>query len=221
MIVAWVPGAGVIRDWLVAAGAKVTGDMARAAAVVATPGTDGFAAAWARAEAAGLVRVACIPVQRDDGWFCAEGAEDHAGIRADAYASCAGSLKAALAYALAEDRRARNEGALRVVWLGSLGELFPSEPRIGHAVALAPDRTLIGRSSDSAVVLRQGPHSDQCTVARRHAAIERIDGQVRVRDLGSTNGTWVGGRRVTEAALCPGDEIALCGRLRLRIDGAA
>lgn len=220
MIVAWVPGGGVIRDWLVASGVKVSGDMAGAAAVVATPGTDGFEAAWARAEAAGLVRVACIPVQRDDDWFCADGAEGHAGVRADAYASCAGSLGAALAYALAEDRGARDKGALRVVWLGALGELFPSDLPIGHAVALGPERTLIGRLSDNAVVLRQGPHSDQCTVARRHAALERIGGQVRVRDLGSTNGTWVGGRRVDEAVIGPGDEIALCGRIRLRIDGA-
>ncbi|HEY8207563.1 MAG TPA: FHA domain-containing protein, partial [Myxococcaceae bacterium] len=76
------------------------------------------------------------------------------------------------------------------------------------------------RSSDCDVRLRQGPHSDQCSVARHHARLERTDQGAVVRDLGSMNGVYVRGQRVREAALVPGDEIAICGTLRLRLDGA-
>jgi len=40
-----------------------------------------------------------------------------------------------------------------------------------------------------------------------HFSVECAPGACRVRDLNSTNGTWVNGRRVNEAALNDGDEI--------------
>lgn len=49
---------------------------------------------------------------------------------------------------------------------------------------------------------------EEATVSRRHAAIERRWGRWRVADLGSTNGTYVNGRRVKGS--CPlerGDEV--------------
>jgi predicted component of type VI protein secretion system len=44
-------------------------------------------------------------------------------------------------------------------------------------------------------------------VSRRHCELYQVDGLLMVRDLGSLNGTWVGGRRVVEAPLPPGGEI--------------
>jgi adenylate cyclase len=46
------------------------------------------------------------------------------------------------------------------------------------------------------------------TVSRRHAELERMDAGVRVRDLGSTNGTWLDGVRVIDALATPGSRIS-------------
>jgi pSer/pThr/pTyr-binding forkhead associated (FHA) protein len=42
-------------------------------------------------------------------------------------------------------------------------------------------------------------------VSRRHCELREANGQLRVRDLGSLNGTFVGRERVDEAVLWPGD----------------
>jgi hypothetical protein len=59
-------------------------------------------------------------------------------------------------------------------------------------------------------------------ISRRHARFRRTDdGRVVVEDLGSTNGTYVNGRRVTgPTVLSSGDEITL-GRTLVRFDGGA
>ena len=62
-------------------------------------------------------------------------------------------------------------------------------------------RTSIGRSDDSTIVLVDP------SVSRAHAIIEIVDRRARVADLGSTNGTFVNGRRVSAAALSDGDEL--------------
>lgn len=46
------------------------------------------------------------------------------------------------------------------------------------------------------------------TVSRRHAEIELAGAGVRVRDLGSTNGTWLNGVRVIDALATPGARVA-------------
>ncbi len=46
-------------------------------------------------------------------------------------------------------------------------------------------------------------------VSRRHAEVRVRDGQVHLRDLGSTNGTLVGGARVERATLLPGIVIGI------------
>ncbi|HZW33138.1 MAG TPA: FHA domain-containing protein [Isosphaeraceae bacterium] len=58
----------------------------------------------------------------------------------------------------------------------------------GRAVAVGGPRFLIGRGRDCH--LRLG----SAMVSKRHAAIERRDGRIVLRDLGSTNGTVVNGR---------------------------
>jgi FHA domain len=79
-----------------------------------------------------------------------------------------------------------------------------------------------------ALTVGRGAGNDLCfpadsTVSERHAALERQDGGWVVRDLGSSNGTYVNGTRLAgPRRLGPGDTVAL-GRTRLvfRVAGAA
>ena len=59
-------------------------------------------------------------------------------------------------------------------------------------------RTVVGAGTCDIVV------SDDLGVSEEHAEILFRDGMVGVRDLGSTNGTWVGGKRIDRAVLRPG-----------------
>lgn len=67
---------------------------------------------------------------------------------------------------------------------------------------LKPGITIIGRDQGSDVILPEP------TVSKRHAAIEISDEGVLVRDLDSTNGTYIGNQRISEARVA--------GRVRLR-----
>jgi hypothetical protein len=64
---------------------------------------------------------------------------------------------------------------------------------------------LIGRSSSCQIVLGDD------TVSRRHAELRFDEGRWLLRDLGSSNGTYVNGRFVTEAEVWVGDVIHLGG----------
>ena len=65
------------------------------------------------------------------------------------------------------------------------------------------------------------PHCDvrprSIRVSRRHCCLTAVDGVVIVRDLGSTNGTSINGRRVEAGRLRPGDELAIAN-LRYRLE---
>ncbi len=81
-------------------------------------------------------------------------------------------------------------------------------PRGGRPVRHAlPDEgfVLLGGAwaSDGAP---EGPRIaiDDPTISARHARIDLARGRARLLDLGSRNGTWLGGARVAEAALPPG-----------------
>jgi pSer/pThr/pTyr-binding forkhead associated (FHA) protein len=52
----------------------------------------------------------------------------------------------------------------------------------------------------------------------RHCILTKDGGEVVVRDLGSTNGTWVNGRRVARGRLKPGDEMSIAHN-RYRLEG--
>ena len=56
-------------------------------------------------------------------------------------------------------------------------------------------------------------------MSRRHCCLVPSGSEVVVRDLGSTNGTWINGLRVDEGRLRPGDELAIAG-IRYRLQGA-
>ncbi|MGL6094936.1 MAG: FHA domain-containing protein [Fimbriiglobus sp.] len=55
-------------------------------------------------------------------------------------------------------------------------------------------------------------------VSRRHCCLAQINDYLVVRDLGSTNGIWVNGKRVQEGKLVPGDEL-LIGNFRYQVCG--
>jgi hypothetical protein len=78
----------------------------------------------------------------------------------------------------------------------------------GRRFPLTRTVTVLGRSSDVDVPL------DDAGVSRRHAEIHVLDGHARVVDLGSTNGTFVDGERITTAELRDGSTITV-GRSRL------
>jgi pSer/pThr/pTyr-binding forkhead associated (FHA) protein len=58
---------------------------------------------------------------------------------------------------------------------------------------------------------------DSSRVSRRHCCLAIGVGEVLVRDLGSTNGTWVNGRRIEDGVLRPGDVLGIA-HLRFRVD---
>src|SRR6266576_1835207 len=64
-----------------------------------------------------------------------------------------------------------------------------------------------------AIRLGRDPTNDLCfddaSVSSRHCEIIVQDGTVQIRDLGSTNGTFIDGQPITEAVLLPGQTLRL------------
>jgi pSer/pThr/pTyr-binding forkhead associated (FHA) protein len=54
-------------------------------------------------------------------------------------------------------------------------------------------------------------------VSRRHCCIHVVDGEVEVRDLGSTNGILINGRQSQSGRLRPGDVLSIA-HLRFRLE---
>jgi hypothetical protein len=71
----------------------------------------------------------------------------------------------------------------------------------------------IGRAADNVIRI------DDRRVSRHHARIVTREGGLVLVDLGSTNGTWVGGLRISEIALGVGDRIEIGrGAAELRLE---
>ena len=80
-----------------------------------------------------------------------------------------------------------------------------------QAIDLQPGRTVVvGRAVTSDV-----PIYDP-TISRRHAEVTLADGGVRVKDLGSSNGTFLNGARVSEAVAGENDVITF-GKVAYRV----
>lgn len=89
---------------------------------------------------------------------------------------------------------------------GSLTLRVLDGPSAGSTVALddaAPGRLLIGRSPACALSV------EDPGISRRHAALEIVGRDVRIVDLGSTNGISIDGLRVFDAQLRGGEKIRL------------
>jgi DNA-binding winged helix-turn-helix (wHTH) protein len=88
-----------------------------------------------------------------------------------------------------EGHRAKGTGGLHI-WFES------------RAFPLQEGGNLLGRDERADIPL------DSISVSRRHARIEVRQGRAVLEDLGSRNGTWVGGRRVGQPVdLLDGDDI--------------
>ncbi|MDB5936929.1 MAG: hypothetical protein JWQ01_4273 [Massilia sp.] len=75
-------------------------------------------------------------------------------------------------------------------------------------VELGAGRTTIGRHPQNDVVIGHQ------AVSARHAAVTSIDGAATLEDLGSSNGTFVNGQRITRALLADGDKVTI-GNVRI------
>src|SRR5690242_8547979 len=79
-------------------------------------------------------------------------------------------------------------------------------PQMGAMFRVELNRELvIGRDDDVDIAL-----TDE-SVSRRHASIGTQGTSVRLRDLGSRNGTFVAGKPVTDQLLLDGDKIQVGG----------
>lgn len=81
-------------------------------------------------------------------------------------------------------------------------------------VALKHPKTIIGRHTDCQIRI------PDVSVSRQHCELSMADGRVVIRDLGSSNGTYVNRRRISSTELAPADLINV-GKFifAVRIDG--
>src|SRR5258706_2430905 len=71
-------------------------------------------------------------------------------------------------------------------------------------LSFAGDRMIVGRGAEAGIRLDHG------MVSRQHAELTReTSGKLRVRDMGSRNGTLVNGQAVTERLLQAGDHVGI------------
>jgi predicted component of type VI protein secretion system len=71
--------------------------------------------------------------------------------------------------------------------------------------------TSVGRHDDCAIRIKSSQ------VSRRHCEIFEVAGKLAIRDLGSSNGTFVNGKKISgQQALKPGDEVTI-GAVALRV----
>lgn len=92
------------------------------------------------------------------------------------------------------------------------------EPRLvmdnGDAFELPQGETVVGREVGLGLSL-----VNETTISRRHASVTRNGSDVKVTDLGSTNGTYVNGVRIQgESPVQVGDQVQF-GSVRFRFEG--
>ena len=90
-----------------------------------------------------------------------------------------------------------------------------NEGLTGQSFELKTDKTTIGRVEDNSFQLAVG------SVSSHHCEILLQGSEVVVRDLASTNGTFINGQQVTkEAVLKPGQTLRL-GQVEMRLENGA
>ncbi|HZE88379.1 MAG TPA: FHA domain-containing protein [Verrucomicrobiae bacterium] len=87
----------------------------------------------------------------------------------------------------------------------------------GEPILLATPMTVVGRVAPAEIVI------EQSAVSKKHAQLEVTPDAVRVSDLGSANGTFVNGRKVTTSTLVDGDVVGFAGvhRYTVKIERGA
>ncbi len=82
---------------------------------------------------------------------------------------------------------------------------------VGTTFTLEQEETVLGRGGKADIVL------DEPSVSREHARITvEGEGEYFIEDLGSTNGTFVGGRPIRRARLKDGDRVQVGGEYTFR-----
>src|SRR6185369_12736571 len=82
----------------------------------------------------------------------------------------------------------------------------------GRTYELSVERTTVGRVEDNAFQIAEP------SVSSHHAEIILRGNDVVIKDLGSTNGTFINGEKITESALKPGQTLRF-GTVELKLDG--
>jgi len=81
----------------------------------------------------------------------------------------------------------------------------------GRSYDLATERTTVGRVEDNAFQIAEP------SVSSRHCEILLQGGNIVVKDLNSTNGTFINGEKISEGVLKPGQTLRL-GNVELKLD---
>jgi hypothetical protein len=89
-----------------------------------------------------------------------------------------------------------------------------TEGMTGRSHDLIVDKTTIGRVADNAFAITEP------SVSSHHCEVLLRGTDVVVRDLNSTNGTFINGEKITEAVLKPGQILRL-GQIELRLETGA
>ena len=97
-------------------------------------------------------------------------------------------------------------------------QAITKQPRLvkgnGEFAMLQEGETVVGREENLGLSL-----VGESSVSRRHATITRNGSLLTLRDLGSTNGTFVNGRRISaDTPLSSGDDVQF-GAVRFRVEG--
>jgi hypothetical protein len=81
----------------------------------------------------------------------------------------------------------------------------------GRTQELKLDKTTIGRAEDNTVQIAEA------SVSSHHCEVLLRGSEVKVRDLNSTNGTYIDGVKVTESVIKPGHILRL-GEIQMRLE---
>lgn len=94
--------------------------------------------------------------------------------------------------------------------------VIQNQGMIGRACELHTDRTTIGRVEDNTFQIADA------SVSSHHCEVHLRGDEIFIRDLNSTNGTFINDARVTESVLKPGQILKLGQvELKLEAEGAA
>ena len=93
------------------------------------------------------------------------------------------------------------------MWILEIDE--PETGRLTFRIPVGSVKT-VGRSTGAEFMV------DAALVSRLHCQLSATGDTLHVKDLGSTNGTFVNGKRITSAELQDGDRLAV-GRVELTV----